>query len=280
MATVFTLAPAFWPLMSATGKSWLRGELYVGRTRTPILYPNIPLFGEWAAAWGVSALDAALHNTAGDKVVLGHSMGAQVIYKWLRDEGPTSNLNPADITFYCTGCPERKYGGATRVPLTPRFLGAPVTAAYGGNGFPDITPFTVIDIARQYDWWADQPNESTPGPIHDRAVANCSFTIHLDYSNVSVNDPTNTEYVEGNVTYVTARTEPLPEVDRNYNSVEDRARRDTELRPIIESAYTRPTNVAVPQPIRRINRWLGWNPNTGRFILVANTIDLKTEALN
>lgn len=195
MTIVLGLEPAFFPVM----QTWMRHYATSGgRTFVKVRYPNIPSARN--AATGVDRLDDALHATAGQVVVFGHSMGAQVIYKWLREVGPTSDIDPTRVKFLSCGNPERKYGGTLRVPTVPRTsFGLKVQPTYGGPGIPGDTPYTVIDYVRQYDWWADYPNVENPST---EAMRNASVGIHMNYWGVGLDDPDVRSHTEGNVTYL------------------------------------------------------------------------------
>ena len=205
MTTVLGLEPAFFPVMAV----WMNRYAQTGGRRfRKVNYPNIP--SPRNAAKGVGLLDTALHRTDGPVIVFGHSMGAQVASKWLRERGPTSSIDPARVTFLLCGNPERKYGGALCVPSTPRYLGMKVQPSYGGPGIPDDTRYTVLDYSRQYDWWADAATSVSPAKA---AVANMSQAIHCDYFRVGLNDADVRRYTEGNRTYLLKPT-PLSATKR------------------------------------------------------------------
>ena len=69
-------------------------------------------------------------------------------------------------------------------------------------------------------------------------------SVHTAYQNVSLFDPTAVTHVVGNITYLWWQTNPLPMLGTTTNSWVDTL--DAELRPGIESAYSRP--VAIPSP--------------------------------
>jgi hypothetical protein len=193
MTTVLGLEPAFFSVM----RTWMKGYATSdGKTFRRVAYPNIPSARN--AAKGVQALDSALHRIAGPKIVFGHSMGAQVASKWLRDIGPTSDIDPEDVWFLLCGNPERKYGGALRVQTKPRYMGVKVKPSYGGPGIPDGTPYTVVDYSREFDWWSDAPTVATPSLA---AQNNGSQVVHCNYFRVGLNDPDVLSFTEGNVTY-------------------------------------------------------------------------------
>lgn len=242
-AKVFTLAGALVPPVAA---SRLRGELWKSpNTRQSVGasdgYVNIPLPGNGNG--GRDAINTILHtHTPNSHVIIyGHSMGAQMIYKWLRDYGPTSDIDPATVTFVSTGNPERPRTGVSRV----RPLQYP--AMYGGVGFPAGTPYRVIDLARQYDFAADHPTATSNFPAMLNIGNLFTCPIHTDYTKVGINDPTNVVWVEGNVTYILCPTYPLKLLrGSEWRGKEYVMRRDQELRPRIETAYNRAKPVPLP----------------------------------
>lgn len=209
MGTVLTLEPAGVgqpPFGGVMNKGWLKGQVTAGQKVISVPFTNTPSTANAAAA--VVTLDSYLQshiNDPGGVVVFGHSMGSQVAYKWLREYGPTSAIDPAKVQFILTGNPDRKYGGTLRVMSPPLPLSSAVI--YGGPGLPEDTPYRVMDIARQYEYFADYPSALNP---NNTAVSNVSIWLHLDYFHVGLNDPGNVTWTEGNVTYVIIRTTPCP----------------------------------------------------------------------
>src|SRR5712675_1449631 len=105
---------------------------------------------------------------------------------------------PQNLSFVLIGNPCRKYGGYT----------IPVGQLIGLVTPPD-TQYQVVDVARQYDGWADAPTD----PNNQLAVANAmagGLFIHTDYTNVNLNDPNNVTWKEGNITYVLVPTQIVP----------------------------------------------------------------------
>lgn len=238
MATVLTV-PGLWMDIP---DNWLGGELWneaSGNTRVRVRYNNWFASNDNAAD-GVAKLDEAMLAQTPPFIVLGHSMGSQVIYKWIRERGPTSSLTPDDVWFICTGNPERKYNG--HPPDGGKYPGGP-----DGTGLPDDMPWILWDVAAQYDGWCDAPND----PNNTRANSNASYGRslggpHSDYGSkgtytpVSLYNEDNLTYVEGNVTYVLAPTYPLPYVKRWYVLSKTIAEKDALYREGIEEAYSRP----------------------------------------
>ena len=77
-----------------------------------------------------------LHATPGRKIVLGHSEGAQVEDDRLRRFGPSSDIDPATVTFIgiLTGDPETKY---TDAPTCPTVVAWPHMAETDFRAIPD-----------------------------------------------------------------------------------------------------------------------------------------------
>lgn len=65
---------------------------------------------------------------------------------------------------------------------------------------------------------------------------------HLDYSKLSLTDPGNKSYVEGNATYILGApaTYYLPMVTWRLESAENKRIHELQWRPMVESAYNRP----------------------------------------
>lgn len=237
-ATVLTINPAFFPLPS----NWLRGELFAApNVKVKVPYTNLP--NAYFVHQGADILNQLLHSTPGRKIVLGHSEGAQVEDDWLRRYGPTSDIDPTSVTFVLTGDPEAKYGGCTTISNSG------CTAAYGGRGFPADTRYTVKVLIRQYDFWADCPGDLANSVARFNRVA-ANFVggtgelrgPHLDYSKLSLTDPGNKSYVEGNATYILGApaTYYLPMVTWRLESAENKRIHELQWRPMVESAYNRP----------------------------------------
>lgn len=241
MATVFCLAGAFG--IPDFLKFQLQGKITQGKVYVPIVYPNFGI-EDWRMEAGREMLDQALHDFSGPKTVFGHSMGARVVNLWLREYGQSTPFNPNELEFYCIGNSTRRYGG----PLFTEERGCPVD-----------TPYKVTDIARQYDGWADYPNDRSNSDAALNAIMGQQY-IHTDYYNIDPNPSAtgNYKFVEGNVTYVWNATYPLPKIQQynptkamlgllNLFQVTSAAKqKDQEERPGIEAAYTRP--VAIPAP--------------------------------
>lgn len=244
-STVLTLDPAFRSLPM----NWLRGELFAAPNVTvKVPYNNLPLAN--FVHQGSDNLDRYLHATAGHKIVVGHSEGAQVEDDWLRRYGPSSDIDPATVTFVLTGDLESKYNGCSNVPNSG------CTAAYGGKGFPADTRYTVKVIARQYDFWADCPNDLSNFAALQNRFASIFVggrgqyrQVHGDYSSIGLNDPANKTFTEGNATYILGAppTYYLPMVTaRIWKTDEQKRIDDFQVRWQVEAAYRRPMEAPPP----------------------------------
>jgi len=259
---VLTLAPAF----NQMNPKHLRGELF-RFPYVPVKVPYINLPFSLFAAGGVSRLDTYMHRYVGQQIlVCGHSMGAQVIAKWLREDGPTSDILPTEVTFILTGNLERKYNGF------------PDGGDYGAGGTPDATPYKVIDIARQYDFWADHPDD-TDNTVAMRNVDpsgggfGIGNPVHTGYSQVSANpdDARNFTTTEGNITYVWSPTYPAPIIDDQeyFTTVKGVAPRDEEVRADIEAGYSRPVMIPDPPPGGTVGGQFPWGWDGAKWVRVS-----------
>lgn len=145
---------------------------------------------------GVEKLDHWIRATPGRKIAFGHSLGASVIYKWLRLHSSDSTAPPPnELSFITIGAPERR--GTGYVYADPD--GMYDYRAQEGFGIPDGTPYRVVDVCRKWDGWCYW----IPG---DKRSENGKNQLHIDYTQVDVDDPANEINVVGNVTYVLVPT--------------------------------------------------------------------------
>lgn len=221
----------------------LRGDLCQSpNTCHPVDYTALPAqpFTDGGATNVAKAIGAL---PAGEAVVLfGHSQGGQVIYsdlrRWAADPG--SAPDPATVSWVSIGNPENRYGGKR-----------PKTSEVNNPWLPADTAYHGLEVIRQYDGWADWPDDST----NLIAVANAMvgmFTTHTDYWKVDINDPHNVRYTPdlpgggpGNVTYVWVPNDTLPLV-RWAGPLAPAL--DNALRPLVEKAYSRPVTIPDPTP--------------------------------
>ncbi|QZT61232.1 PE-PPE domain-containing protein [Mycolicibacterium austroafricanum] len=256
---VLTLAPAFYPMNPQV----LRGELFrYPYVQVKVPYVNLPLNA--FAAGGVAKLDSYLHKYVGRRIlVLGYSEGAQVIYKWIRENGASSDISPFEVTFLCIGNLERKYNGLPD--------GGDYPGGVGGTGLPDgAHGYRIIDIARQYDFWADHPDD-TGNAVAMRNVDpkgtnfGTGSPVHGDYKRVSPNPdhPHNFAVTEDTITYVWAPTYPAPIIDDAdfFATAQTLVPRDDVLRSEIEAGYERPVTIPDPPPAGSVDGQFpyGWD---------------------
>lgn len=247
--------------------------------------PNVRVAGSWNSWWlsnanattdinSLNTLIATHIPDSDDKpklVVAGHSYGAQIIYKWIREKGPTSNFDRDRIRFISSGNPERKYGGRSVLHTSAVPPIYPGTGGYGvGYGLPagsNCYGFEVIDIARQYDMWADSPDDESYSPamrvvnqvnVHSKYYA----AAQLGADGLPVNWDDWARFDEGDVIYLTCVTWPLiPEppmsilarifggrAARNHRM--QHALREDRTRGPAEAGYTRPVPVPIPEEYR------------------------------
>lgn len=228
------------PLGGGISPNILRGEL-----NTPIVHVvDVPYDGSWPPdpAKGLAAI-VMLHDyimsSEPPVTVVGHSMGGEVIYGCLRNYTDM----PASTRFVSLGNPERKYNSVCVLRPTD------FPAIYGGLGVPDGVGYELIDMARQYDFYADHPNTYTDPTASLNALL--GMGIHGDYNNVGLNDAGNTYRVEGNITYILSPTFPCPIVNLNWLAWIPwiRDSEDAAKRAIIEACFSRPGALStIPDP--------------------------------
>ncbi|RTL35998.1 MAG: PE-PPE domain-containing protein [Candidatus Melainabacteria bacterium] len=179
---------------------------------------------------GVAALDAALRSTPGPIIVLAHSQGAQVASHWMRQHANDSSAPPPSrVTFILLGNPLRACGG--------RGIGQREFGGTIGKPTPTTTPWTVIDVARRYDGWADWPTDEN----NQLAVKNANIgrrVYHIHYDEVELFDPAHTVWQNGNTTFVL--THETLTLFRGLSQPPGWAERAASA--YVESAYNRPSN--------------------------------------
>ncbi|AQT80696.1 hypothetical protein B1R94_17670 [Mycolicibacterium litorale] len=243
-ATVLTLEGGFVGMQHILHftPTQLRGDLCAAPNHCqPVDYFALP--GDAFNARGATDVQNAIDALpAGEQVVLfGHSQGGQVIYtdlrRWAAD--PAGAPDPARVSWVSIGNPENPYGGRR-----------PKTEGAGAQWLPPDTAYQGTEVIRQYDGWADWPDD----PSNLLAVANAvagMFSIHTNYRQVDLDDPNNVRFTPdvagqpGNVTYVWVPTKTLPLAAWAGPLA---PALDNALRPIIEKAYHRPVDIPDPTP--------------------------------
>lgn len=201
-ATVYTLEPLNYNRYETTRYS-LQGALCEApNTCVQVHYPAAldsshvdGVFGEYGSiADGAAALDRALTNDPGAKVVMSRSQGSQAAGFWLRNYAPTTKVDRGSISLLLLADPENTYG----VPWTPKV--------------PTNTGFDVTELWIQYDGWADFPQRWYP-----LAVANAvygMFSIHSKgYMDIDPDDPAMIEWSANGINYKMVPTQELPLLD-------------------------------------------------------------------
>ncbi|WP_161600593.1 PE-PPE domain-containing protein [Mycolicibacterium hodleri] len=220
-ATVLVLSP----VERVTVNDWLGGALCKNTSNNCVDVNYVPV----NVPGGVVALDTAIANTPGPKIVFGFSGGAAVSAVYLQQHA----ADPVDenVSFVVIGNPTRKYGGSGISKVAP---------------MPE-TGYNVIDISREYDSVSDK----TRNPFNLLADANAAagfMFIHLDYSSVDIYAPENTVWTEGNTTYVFVPTPNIPLLEplRRLGLTELADALNAPLKAKIDRAYDRPYLVTPP----------------------------------
>jgi hypothetical protein len=167
---------------------------------------------------------------AGERVVVkGHSYGAVGITQLLRTPAAIP-IDPSLITFVCIANSIRLNNGYCTMQ-----------GLYGPGGGPVSTKYRVYDVAREFDRWADYPNNMW-SPNYWQAVGNVLAgdqtsgsgavngvpnNIHNSYQNVSLTDPAAARVNIGNVTFSLHKTDPMPspsnlsraQIENAYNRI-------------------------------------------------------------
>jgi hypothetical protein len=228
-ATVLTVSP-LWPVVPLNGA--LGGSLCQTNSCESVRY--MPFF----TAGGTNALDRRLSSSATLKstddtptVVFGFSNGALVAQRWMTEHaGDPKAPSPDELSFVLIGNPRRAYGGS--MPAIPE------------------TDYQVVDVVRQYDPLADFPDH--PNLLALANIATGIFSpMHLNYTQVDLDDPNNVVWTEGNTTYVFVPTENLPLLAplRMLGMTELADQLNAPLKAIVEKAYDRPYLPTTPPAV-------------------------------
>jgi 3'-(hydroxy)phthioceranyl-2'-palmitoyl(stearoyl)-2-O-sulfo-trehalose (hydroxy)phthioceranyltransferase len=118
-------------------------------------------------------------------------------------------VDPARVSFLLVGDPEAAIKGCISVGRC--------RAGYGGKRFPADTRYNGTVFARQYDCYADAPNDPGNEAARNNRIAAKSHGglfdghivgVHDDYTGVGLHDPTNRSTRVGDWTYMTTGTTP------------------------------------------------------------------------
>jgi diacyltrehalose acyltransferase len=233
--TVLTLQPLDLNLINPMPQE-LQGALCASNTCTNVSYPAT-LFSQ---AQGVTALNTALQKTQGQVIVFAYSEGAQVASDWIAQYSNTPNApSPSNVSFVLIGNPQRAGTGWVAC-----------TGQAGGPLYPNIpanNPYHITDIARQYDGWADWPNNrSSSGYMTAAQNAEVGMaTIHDNYFDVNMNSPSNIRWTQGNITYVLVPTQALPMLNpiQAIGATGTATVQNAQLKALVDSAYSYPVPV-------------------------------------
>jgi hypothetical protein len=186
---------------------------------------------------GVIALEASLRATPGPMIVLAHSQGAQVATHWIRaHEADSAAPGAHRLVFILTGNPLRAEGGRA---IGRREIGGTV-----GQATPTDTRWTVIDVARRYDGWADWPADTHNRLAVDNARAGMRL-FHTRYDDVVLGDPAHTIWRRGSTTFVLTNEDP-PLLHSRGAPTDAEGRRAFQDK--IERAYRRPPGDGLSRP--------------------------------
>lgn len=216
------------------------------RSAWPVTGITTPTFND-STLIGRNELYRLVQTTPGVKVAYGYSQGSTVVTRLIQDmnSGKVTDMPaPDELSFVLIANPDRPNGGfLSRVPG----IYLPIVDITWFGATPE-TDYKTIDVARQYDGWADFPED----PLNLLAVANAIMGIkylHGAYDSINLDDPKNIVRVSGNTTYITIPTEHLPLLQPWRDIATKAGRTETPvldaiepvLRTIIESAYDRST---------------------------------------
>lgn len=179
----------------------------------PIKYNDGDTFSGYVDC--ANKLSAAIHAAPdGLIVVVGHSYGAVGICQLIRSEATLlAGVDPGRIIFV---------NAANSIRLNTGLC--TMWGLYGPGGGPVTNKWRVIDVAREFDKWADQPNNYL-SPSYWQAYNCCNVgdnvgtpatvlggvpnNIHNNYSAIRLDAP-HAETTIGAVTFMLFETDPIP----------------------------------------------------------------------
>lgn len=212
---------------------------------------------EGADLLDVAVTDAvARHAQSGDPdapiVVFGYSQSAVIATQLKRrlSESAAAGDSVPSLTFVVIGNPTRPNGG-----LYARFAGQQLPGWTMSGAAPTDTAFHTVDIARQYDFFADFPQDSS----NALAVANAVMGIVYAHGYTTVTlDPEDPRYNPGTVvetygdtTYYFIPAEHLPLLQPLWDlgvSPEELGKIEPTLRGLVEQGYDRSIPFGQPTP--------------------------------
>lgn len=156
---------------------------------------------------GAVGLDTLLDSTPGRKIVVCESQGClsvtELLQQYLAD--PATAPMADDVIIVMVGNPATAGGG-----VSSRAAGH--YQPFFRITFPGATPespYETFNVTREYDFYADQPSDSSNGLAMLNSVF-ALFAVHPFYGNVDMDDPDNLIKVVGNTTYMQIPTHRLP----------------------------------------------------------------------
>jgi hypothetical protein len=241
--------------------SAMKGEVTAGTNLIRFPYNSWQLFPAGSIYENaISDLNGMILNTLAtttdDVVVFTFSLGSVIACGWLNEYGPTSTASPSRLRFVLMGNSVRRYGGVLNTNVS--------------RLAPTDTPYSVLDIAAQYDGWADWPGKipvpslSSPTLLADiipaiqqlgtmaaeNAIIGMSTVHGTGYRDIGLGDE-HGSYTEGNIEYRLYTTYPLPLVKfQNPFGLDSYiSQKDSVTRPLVEVKYDRPMDVPEIQPL-------------------------------
>jgi hypothetical protein len=187
-------------------------------------------------------------------VVFGYSQSATIeTLEKRRLAAEYSTGDGPNVSFVLLGNGNRPNGGY--LARGPQGFTIPFGFTFGGATFSGPTPtntqYNTVDVAGQYDPWADAPLN----PFNVPARLNAAFSgyVHLNYENVSLTDPNVINQGRyGDTTYYMIATpilpllQPVKQIPVIGYPLADAL--DAPLRVLVESGYDR--NISPGQPIK------------------------------
>jgi hypothetical protein len=195
-------------------------------------------------------------------IVFGYSQSATIATLEKQDliDNPSSAPPQGSLSFVLIGNPNRPNGGflargpqGFTIPIIGATFSGPTPTSSGTT--PENATYPTVDIAQQYDGWADGPVNPLNLLADANAVAGVVY-LHPNYGSVSLNDPNViNQGTYGDTQYYLIGTYPLPllmpleSIPVVGLPLADTL--DPPLRVLVESAYDRNISPGVPT---------SWNP--------------------
>lgn len=163
----------------------------------------------------MAKLAETIAATSGPIVLAGESQGTVGITKLLLYYKENPSVAPAagDLVIVMYGSPNTPRGGLSA--QNPGKRDPAVNLVHSGP-VPD-SPYQTIVIVREYDFFADVPNDSNNLLAMMNRWAGFGL-VHPNYGNVNPNDPNNLVRQEGNITIILVPTKELPMLSGMYNA--------------------------------------------------------------